>query len=170
MKTKETEGVKICNFHVSDFHLLTILFPYLNKQIKEGTKIVTVLEKDLIEYADNLAEKIILNNKDKEKILDLNWEKCNINLQEEFENYLRKNIIKKQETIFIINGTPDFISYANFLVTNFLKIKDIHLKNIKFVNCFNISNNDINMKAMLENYQQVLNTLGETKVEDFLCS
>ena len=38
---------KICSFYVSDWHLVTMLLPYINKQINEKANIVTILESDI---------------------------------------------------------------------------------------------------------------------------
>ena len=73
MIIKEERIVRVCNFYVNNWHLLTMLFPYLNKNMDKKTRVVTVLENSLESYAETLIEKIILNNRDKEKIKNINW-------------------------------------------------------------------------------------------------
>ena len=42
---------KLCSFYVSDWHLVTMLLPYINKQINEKANIITILESDIEEKA-----------------------------------------------------------------------------------------------------------------------
>lgn len=166
MSLKGKKAVKVCNFYVNNWHLLTMLFPYLNKNIDKKTGVVTILEDNLENYAENLIEKIILNNKDKEKIMDVNWDKTNIK-DENFESYLKENIEKNNESIIIVNGNADYIENTNSAVYNLMNKKEIPSKSIKIINCFDISNDAINMNDILSKHERVLNTLGETKVEEF---
>ena len=53
---------KICSFYVSDWHLVTMLLPYINKQINEKVNIITVLEKDIQENIITILNKLNLNN------------------------------------------------------------------------------------------------------------
>ena len=66
---------KLCSFYVSDWHLVTMLLPYINKQINEKANIITILENDIEENIKTLIKR--LNLKNEEKILNLNWKKTN---------------------------------------------------------------------------------------------
>jgi len=163
---KENSTTKVCNFYVNNWHLLTTLFPYLNKNMSKNTQIITMLENNLETYAKTLVEKIILNNRDKEKILNVNW--CQTEIEDEnftmnFKKYLQKN----KELILIVNGSNEYIKYTNSIITNLIKKKEISIKNIKIINCFDISNEDINMTEILSDHKSVLNTVGEITVEEF---
>ena len=61
---------KACCFYVSEFHLEMILVPYINEKIEENITILT--EKNLRQTVNILISK--LNVKNKEKILELEWE------------------------------------------------------------------------------------------------
>ena len=73
MEVQENNFTKLCSFYVSDWHLVTMLLPYINKKINEQAKIATILENDIQENVKTLVEK--LNLKNAEKILNLNWKK-----------------------------------------------------------------------------------------------
>ena len=45
MSVQQTKITKFCSFYVSDWHMVTMLLPYINKKMNEQTKIVTILEK-----------------------------------------------------------------------------------------------------------------------------
>ena len=72
MDVQDNNLTKLCSFYVSDWHLVTMLLPYINKKINEQAQIATILENNVEENVKKLVEK--LNLKNKEKILKLN---CN---------------------------------------------------------------------------------------------
>ena len=37
---------RVCSFYASDWHLLTMLLPNIDRKINEGVKITTILEND----------------------------------------------------------------------------------------------------------------------------
>ena len=51
---------RLCSFYVSDWHLVTMLLPYVNKQINEKANIITILENDIEENMRNSNKKIKL--------------------------------------------------------------------------------------------------------------
>ena len=69
MELVEKTIEKICSFYVSDWHLVTMLLPYINKEINEKANIITILEKDIEQNIKTLIDK--LNLKNKQKILNV---------------------------------------------------------------------------------------------------
>ena len=51
---------KLCSFYVSDWHLVTMLLPYINKQINEKANVITLLENDIEENIKILKKKLNL--------------------------------------------------------------------------------------------------------------
>ena len=76
MEVQENNFTKLCSFYVSDWHLVTMLLPYINKKINEQAKIATILENDIQENVKTLVEK--LNLKNAEKILLIDMEKLTV--------------------------------------------------------------------------------------------
>lgn len=64
---------KICSFYVSDFHLEMILMPYINKELEENKNIIIKTEKNLKDTVEILVSKMNLNDANKERILNLDW-------------------------------------------------------------------------------------------------
>ena len=157
---------KICSFYVSDWHLVTMLLPYINKQINEKANIITILENDIEENIKILIKK--LNLKNEEKILKLNWKKTNGIKYSEIEGKL-KNLKKEQIlNVVFINGKKEYIDITNkniekFLSENKNKYKNI---NIKVINCFEVSEFNINMQEILHNHDKILNTSGEKEINE----
>ena len=63
----------ICSFYASEWHLVTMLLPNIDKKINTGVKITTILEKDLTKEMKTLLKNLHIENQD--KILDIGWEK-----------------------------------------------------------------------------------------------
>ena len=64
---------KICSFYVSDFHLITILLPYINEKILEEKEIITILQNDVSKSIKRYLKSVKNLNIEKERILDIGW-------------------------------------------------------------------------------------------------
>ena len=71
MEEREKSMETLCSFYVSDWHIVTMLLPYINAQINENKKVKSV-------YLLNSDEEQILNFFNSVGKLDLNGEICNI--------------------------------------------------------------------------------------------
>ena len=127
MELKKTEITKLCSFYVSDWHLVTMLLPYISKKVNEEAKIATILEKDLKQNIVTLVEK--LNLKNKEEILNLNNNK-----NERIKNILNE-LNEKQEFIIFINGSKEFIERQNIKLEKYFQTHLIKNK-IKIINYY----------------------------------
>ena len=87
---------KVCGFYVSSMHLITMILPYIKKETNEDSKIETILEHNLKENVNNVLANLIINNKEKENILNINWNSNKIqkysNIEKVKQNANRKKI------------------------------------------------------------------------------
>ena len=67
MEERKKSMELLCSFYVSDWHIVTMILPYINTQINNGVKVATILEKDLENKMFELLEKLNLKNKEKMK-------------------------------------------------------------------------------------------------------
>ena len=130
---------KLCCFYVSDFHLEMILLPYINKKIDENIIIKT--EKDLRDTVEILISKMNLSKENKDKILNLGWNR---------KEY--KKIEDKSNVIII--GNKEYIDDINF------QIKEKNIKNVTVVDCYEFEDVKDKMENIIDNYSQNLNTTG----------
>ena len=142
MITKELKTKKYCCFYVSDFHLEMILLPYIKNNISKS-KIIIFTQDNLKESVKLLLERTNFNNEDKNKILNLNWSD---NIKEEITKE------KVQKSTVIINGDVNYIEQMN------KNIKNLELDNIKIIDCYNISKNNLELAKIQEKYDEILNT------------
>ncbi len=156
---------RLCSFYVSDWHLVTMLLPYINKQINEKANIITILENDIEENIKTLTKK--LNLKNEKEILKLNWKKKNgikySVLQEEIKKMERDTL-----NVVFVNGSKSYIDITNKNIEKFLKDNKNKYKEIKIkiINCYEVSEFNINMQEILSMHDKILNTSGEKEICD----
>lgn len=157
MEVQKNTLTKLCSFYVSDWHLVTMLLPYINQKINEQAKIATILEKDIKQNVVTLVEK--LNLKNKEKILNLNWNK-----NEKIANTISQ-LKKDQELIIFINGNKEFIEKQNKKITKYIKT-NIKTNKIKIINCYEIIEFNGSITEILDKHDKILNTSGEKEITE----
>lgn len=157
---------KICSFYVSDWHLVTMLLPYVNKEINEKANIITVLEKDIEENIVTLIDR--LNLKNKEKILNINWKKSNGIKYSEIKNKIKQEASEDKLNIIFITGSKSYMDITNKNIEKFLKENSKKYKqiNIKIVNCFEVGDFNTNIIDILSEHTKILNTSGEKAIND----
>lgn len=157
MEVQKNNLTKLCSFYVSDWHLVTMLLPYINQKINEQAKIATILEQDIKQNVETLVEK--LNLKNKEKIINLNW-----STQDEIKEKINE-LEKNQELVIFINGSKEFIEKHNKKLTKYF---ETHLiKNeIKIINCYEIIEFNGSITQILDEHDKILNTSGEKEIKE----
>ena len=159
MKNERIE--KLCSFYVSNWHLATMLLPYVNKKIDENIKIITLLENDIHENVKTLVEK--LNLKNEEKILSILWENTSSKKYNEIEKILNKQVKNKTENIIIlVNGSMDFIEKNNCNIQKWSEKSNI--SKLKIINFFEVTDFNSNIVEILNNHDKVFNTSGEKEI------
>ena len=157
MEVQKNNLTKLCSFYVSDWHLVTMLLPYINQKINEQAKIATILEKDIEENVVTLVEK--LNLKNKEKILSLNWDK-----QEELTSKISE-LQKNQELIVFVNGSKEFIENYNKKLIKYFE-KNLIRNEIKIINCYEVIEFNGSITEILDGHDKILNTSGEKEIKE----
>ena len=151
-KTKE----KVCAFYASDYHFEMISLPYIEKNIEEEKEIVVLTENNLEDTMNTLIEKVNLKEDKKKKILDINWKNDDLN---KFKK-IKQNLDDNKNMIVFIKGQKNYIKNVNENLE-----KWIEQKNIKIVDCYDIEEVSENMQNITSDYESILNTRGEKKIE-----
>ncbi len=160
---RENENVeKLCSFYVSDWHLATMLLPYINRQIDKNTNIITLLENNIKENIETLVEKLDLKNR--EKILEIRWENINSKKYSDIEEILKKEVNETNENIILVNGCKDYIEKNNENIERW--IQKTGIKEIKIINFFEVTEFNHHIVEILNAHDRVLNTSGEREISD----
>ena len=162
MKVENKKIEKLCSFYVSDWHLTTMILPYINSKIEEKANIIPVLENNLEKNIKILVEK--LNLKNKEKILSINWKNTNSIKYENIKNKLKKETNNKTKNIILVNGSKDYIEKNNSNIEKWLEKSSI--SNIKIINFFEVTDFNSNIVEILNNHNRVFNTSGEKEISE----
>ena len=166
MSVQKKNVTKFCSFYVSDWHMVTMLLPYVNKEINEQTKIVTFLEKDIEKNIETLVQK--LNLKNKQKVLKLNWTSTNAN---KFTNVSRTiDKCKEENLLIIVNGSKAYIDKANQNIEHYLQKNQKKMEQsqnfIKIVNCYEVLEFNGSIEEILNAHDKILNTSGEKEITE----
>lgn len=142
MVTKDLKVTKMCLFCASEYHLEMILIPYLNRNL-DKTNFIILTEDNLETTVKTVLKRLNIEDELKKRIWDLNWKDKNLN--EVFE-FIDTN------TTLVINGKKDFIENINRQLDKDFK------QNVKIINCFHVSEQNVDIEEISKEYNCILNT------------
>jgi aspartate ammonia-lyase len=158
---------RICSFYVSDLHLITMLFPYLNRKIDENTIFVTISEKSLNSEVKLVLSKLNLKEENKKKLMKVDW---NTSKNSEYLNMvdMLKDInLENSPLTIIVNGSKKYIENVNKNIDEMCEKESFCAgKEIKVLNTFNITELDEDIKDILKTHDKILNTSGEKLINE----
>lgn len=137
------EKKKSCSFFVSEYHLLTILLPYINEKMSENKSVELILEKDMTEKVKQYLKKV--KEYENLKFLKLGWNKKK-----------KENIYDKTAEIVVIIGNEKYINEVNEILDKKENIEEI-------INCYNIETL-ANLNKIVMNHNFVLRTSGKSEI------
>ena len=143
MITKEHKIERTCLFCASDYHLEMILLPYIKDRLDKYNFLIFT-ENNLEESINFLLTKVNLDEKDKEKIRNLNWKNT--------DEIKFKQLEKNKNLHIIINGCFSYIKYINN------RIKEFRNKELEIVDCYHVGDSDVDILEISKKYNSVLNT------------
>lgn len=165
---KEISNVKkVCGFYVSSMHLVTMILPYIKNETNKDVKFETVLEYNLKGNVSNVLSNLIINDKEKENILNINWNNNKIQKYSNFEKGL-KNILENKEINILISGSRKYIDEANIIIEKILKKNSnkINQNKITIINCYEVREFDDNIREILDSHELIINTSGIHEIGD----
>lgn len=158
----------VCGFYISRTHLVTMILPYLKDKLNKDIKFNTILEYSLTENINEVLSKLIINDKEKEKILELNWKEDKIQKYPNIEKDIKYDLENNKEIILLISGSREYISKANKIIDKILEKNNNKLKNKKvtIINCYEVIEFDDNIREILDLHEFIINTSGIHRVEE----
>lgn len=145
---------KLCGFYVSDWHLVTMILPYINKKLNEKANITTVLENNIENNIKTLIAK--LNLKNETEILQIDWKNKQKVKEEELEKMISSNT-----NIILVNGSKEYIDFTNQKIEEWIKCHSEVNTTLKIVNCYEVTEFNNSIKEILDSHDKILNTAGE---------
>ena len=166
---KKISNVKrVCGFYVSSMHLVTMILPHIKNETNRDVKFETVLEYNLEENVSNVLSNLIINDKEKENILNINWNSNKIQKYSNIEKRLKNVLGNNKEIDILITGSRKYIEEANKTIEKFLNKNSnkINQKKITIIDCYEVREFDDNIREILDAHELIINTSGIHKVED----
>lgn len=160
-------GVKrICSFCVSNWHLVTMLMPYISQKI-ENENVVMLLEEDMSEIASEFLKHITLEDKLKEVLENLKWQKtsCKYSAVKEM---LTESVKQRKDVNFIIFGSEEYIKKMNENINKWMNNNKKVLQNIfvQIIDAYEVMQFNNNLNDILSVHDKILNTSGEKEIEE----
>lgn len=162
MKKENQKVEKLCGFYVSQWHLVTMILPYVNHKIEEGTKIITFLENNIEENIKTLVKK--LNLKNEKEILKIRWTNINTQKYSNIEEILKKEIDNNKQNIILVNGCKQYIEKNNEAIKKWTY--KTQKQKIKIINFFEVTEFNHNIIDILNTHDRILNTSGEKEISE----
>lgn len=155
---------KICSFCVSNWHLITMLMPYISQKI-EKENIVMLLEEDMSEIAFEFLNHITLEKKIKRMFEKLKWQKTSCKYSE-VKDILMDSIKEMKSANFIIYGREEYIKKMNENINKWMNNNKKTLENIRIqiIDAYEVMQFNNNLKNILNVHDKILNTSGEKEI------
>ena len=147
----KTNDKTVCSFFASDYHFEMITIPYIEKELDKNKKIVILTEEDLTPTVNVLLSRMNLNQKKKDKILNINWNNDNVKKIKEIE----KN--KNENMVVFIKGKERYINETRNNLNMYLCNN-----NLECIDCYDINEIGNDLVRITKKYNQVLNTMGKS--------
>ena len=159
---------KVCGFYVSSVHLITMILPYIKNETNKDVKFETVLEYNLKENVSNVLSNLVINDKEKENILNINWNGNKIQKYSNIEKRLKETLENNKEINILISGSRKYIEEANKVIEKFINKNEskINGKKITIIDCYEVAEFDDNIREILDTHDLIINTSGIHKIED----
>ena len=105
-----------------------------------------------------LITKINLKEEKKENLSKINWNHDDL---KKFKQ-IKKNMEENKNTIIFIKGKENYIKNINKNIEKWVE----NNSNAKIIDCYDINEIESNLTSVMGSYNNILNTSGETKIEN----
>lgn len=154
---------KTCSIYASDLHLATIMFPYINKELREQAMVKTILENSIESSMEKVISHTTIHPETEEKIKQIDWKKTTIEKIKQTLNEIEKELKEKDKIDIIVSGSNFFIDKVNQLVDVWIKanLEEIQHDNkiLNVVNCYHLKQNN-EIEDIMHNHEYILRTAG----------
>lgn len=164
----EKNILKICSFYVSDWHLTAMLLPFVEEQVEKDENINTILQKNIIHNMKEILSRIKINEKTKEEIINIDWKNKNLIKYGEIRKFMEKITRNQKTATIIIEGNKERIEYINKNIDKWIQKQEkrIARKQIRIINCYEVTEFNENLQEILDKHDKILNTSGIHEIEE----
>ena len=164
MKDITKQVKKVCGFYVNDWHLTTMILPYIHKELEKENEIITILQKGIKSNIDEILEKMNLKENLNNKIKQIDWTSTYPVKYTKIKSKIKQANPKSDIINILINGNTDFIEIVNSNIIRIIQNTNLENK-INIINCYNVTE-FTNVSEITTNYEYILNTTGIKKTDE----
>lgn len=167
MKMKEIKVNKVCSFYVNEWHLTTMMLPYMNRRLEENTKVMTILENGIQDKVEELISKMNLSKESTNKVLNISWTSNKMFKYGEIKKWIEEQLEEDKDIDILVDGTTDYIDIVNRNIEKVINEnkKKVKNKRITVINCYEVTQFN-NINDVLEKHNSILNTSGIKQIEE----
>lgn len=160
----KSEVRKICGFYVNEWHLTTMILPYIHKEIEKENSIITILQNGINKNIEEILSKMNLNEGLQTNILNIDWKSTKILKYESIKEKMQNISKDKKDINILINGEKEYIEKANEIIQK--AIKEINIENgINILNCYDLTRCG-NVHKITKKHDFIINTAGIKKTDE----
>ena len=158
----ENNIIKICSFYVSDWHLTAMLLPFIEEEIEKKEKLCTIFQRNIEYNMKEILSRIKINERKKEEILNISWKNKSLLKYSEIKKFMDKVTKNQRNITILIEGDKNRIEYVNSNIDKWIKKQEekITRKNIRIINCYEVTEYNENLHEILDKHDKILNTSG----------
>ena len=157
MSKNQITKEKTCAFYASDYHFEMITLPYIEKNLEENKNIVVLTENNLEDTMKTLMSRINLKEEKKNNIYKINWKNDDLNKFKQIKNDVEMN----KDLIIFVKGKENYIKNINKNIEKWTKKQDC----VKIIDCYDVEEIGKHFSEIVTQYENVLSTTGEKKIE-----
>lgn len=164
----EKNNLKICSFYVSDWHLTAMLLPYIEEAVERNEHLNTILEKNISYNMKEILTRIKIGERQKQEIIKIGWENKQIIKYGDIKKYMEEITKDKEKITVIVEGKREKIEQINKNIDKWLKKseKKLSKKEIKIINCYEVTEFNQDLNEILNTHDKILNTSGIHEIEE----
>lgn len=165
---KENQKRKVCSFYVNDWHLTTMMLPYINKRIKEHATIITAMENGIQDKVSELLSNMNLAKQDSQNILEIGWTSNKLVKYTKMKKQIEEALEKTDTNLdILVSGKNEYLEMANQNIEKVLKENSKKLENrtITIINCYEVTQFH-NISDVLQKHDLILNTSGLKPIKE----
>lgn len=164
----ENNILRICSFYVSDWHLTAMLLPFVEEQVEKNENLHTIFQKSIVHNMKEILSRIKISERTKDKIINVDWKSKNLIKYSEVRKFMEKATRNQTKATIIIEGNRDRIEYINKNIDKWIQKQDkkISRKQIKIINCYEVTEFNENLQEILDKHDKILNTSGIHEKEE----
>lgn len=165
MRLEKINLKRTCSFYISEFHLSTLLLPYITERVRRNVQIETFIENSIEENIKKVIRGINIEEYIKKEIMKIDWNDFELTKYSKIVDRIK---VEDRDINIIVSGSKEYIENINIginrLIEN-LNAKGLRDKiNVTINNCYPVRE-VLSVKEILDKHDLLLNTSGEVEID-----